>query len=61
MSRVHPGNWSKNYPTSLQPQDTQAVSHEGAHMRQSGLARQLKLPEGHPRPGWWRMKSPEGD
>eukprot|EP00957_Ditylum_brightwellii_P153986 11720417-Ditylum_brightwellii.AAC.1 len=29
MSCVHPRNWSKNYPTSLQQQDTRAVSHMG--------------------------------
>eukprot|EP00957_Ditylum_brightwellii_P032071 2431800-Ditylum_brightwellii.AAC.1 len=71
MSRVHPGNRSKNYPTSLRRQDTRAVSHEGMYVRyptvsvhfsdRLGRLDSSKLPEGHPQPGRWRMKSLEGD
>eukprot|EP00957_Ditylum_brightwellii_P065837 4993603-Ditylum_brightwellii.AAC.1 len=72
MSYVHCGNWSKNYLTSLRQQDTRAVSHMAAlpvtywvhHVHtglvgQTGSARQLKLLEGHPRPGQWHIKSPK--
>eukprot|EP00957_Ditylum_brightwellii_P081041 6163840-Ditylum_brightwellii.AAC.1 len=63
MCHFYPGKCGKNYPPPLRQQDTWAVSHMMAlpamhwvhHVHtglveQMGPARQLKLPEGHPRP-----------